>query len=306
MGMSSYHQSEDDTFPGAPSRGEQGALIISYSWRCSGTDSCMRHHGRSMLTDVDANRYRTYTACPDCMKKPVEEEDMAGKVMSWLLLLTAIMSLTSCSFVFATDLQEDGSGMVQLGFRVPFAEARTLESLAAISLEEICAEADFGGDSGDSVEAVYSTDGGMVACLAARAFDNVQDLARLYEDYGVEVETLGKQRRRFEFEAVFDLEDISLEDVVLLQGSDIDAEIEWQLTMPGTAVASNADEVDGSTFIWRIPLGSRVEMRAETNVGGIPLAVLITAAAVVSVLLLVGGFFLLVKRGAADVDHPAG
>ena len=228
---------------------------------------------------------------------------MFSKLYRASMVLTAAAMLTSCTFLFDTNLQRDGSGTVELGFRVPLVEARTMEAIGEISLEEICSEADFGAGSGQSVDGVYVEEDGTISCTAVITFDTVQDLARIYEDYGVDVDTLGKQGQRFEFNAVLDLEDISLEDVIWLEDVDVDADIEWRLTMPGTPVDSNADEVDDSTFIWHVIPGERLEMHATSRAGGIPFAVINVAAAAASVLVLIGGFLLVTRRHAVRPEE---
>lgn len=225
---------------------------------------------------------------------------MFSKLFRASMVMTVAVMLTSCTFLFDTNLQRDGSGTVELGFHVPLVEARAMEAVGDISLEEICSQADFGAGSGRSVDGVFVEEDGMVSCTAMIAFDNVQDLAGIYEDYGVDVDTLGKQAQRFEFDAVLDLEDIGMDDIIWLEDVEVDADIEWRLTMPGTPVESNADEVDDSTFVWHVVPGERLEMQASSRVGGIPFAVLNVAAAAASVLVLIGGFLLITRRHAVQ------
>lgn len=231
-----------------------------------------------------------------------------NRLMRIVVLLAAVAVLSSCTFVIDTDLGSNGSGTVTIGFSMPRAEALTLETMSDVSLEDICREANFGTTAETDVVPVYADEDGVVSCFATQSFDNVQDLARIYENYGAQVDTLGKQSRRFMFDAVLDLSDVSTDNLGLFGGLDVDGEIEWRLTMPGTPTESNADEVAGSTFIWRIPLGARTDMHAVSNTGGIPQAVLIVASAALSVLVLVGGFFLVTRRWAVQPEDngPSG
>ncbi|MBN2556519.1 MAG: hypothetical protein JXA97_11315 [Anaerolineales bacterium] len=215
-----------------------------------------------------------------------------------LVLAAAAAVLSSCTFVFDTHLESDGSGVIWLGFSLPVTEAMVLENFGDASVEEICRRADFGGDSPEQIVPVYEEINGVISCTGERTFENVQELRAIYEDYGVVVDRLGKQGRRFEFDAVLDLTDMSMDNAGIFGEVDVDAGIEWRLTMPGTPTESNADEVMNSTFLWQIPLGGRLEMHAVSNTGGIPQAVLIVASAAVSVLILLGGFFLVTKRDA--------
>ena len=223
---------------------------------------------------------------------------------SVLVLAAVAAMLSSCTFMFDTNLESDGSGVIRLGFSLPVTEALVLESLGDASVEEICREADFGGDSPEQIVPVYEERNGVISCTGERTFENVQELRGIYEDYGVVVDRLGKQGRRFEFDAVLDLTDMSLDSASMFADVDVDAGIEWRLTMPGTPTESNADEVINATYLWKIPLGGRLEMHAVSNTGGIPQAVLIVASAAVSVLVLLGGFFLVTKRDA--VEPPSG
>lgn len=225
------------------------------------------------------------------------------RIMKSLLLLAVMSVLSGCTFVLDTDLGSDGSGTVTIGFSMPRAEALMLESMSDVSPEDICREANFGATAETDIVPVYADEDGVVSCFAIQPFDNVQDLARIYENYGAQVETLGKQSRRFVFDAVLDLSDVSLNNLGLLGDVEMDGEIEWRLTMPGTPTESNADEVDGSTFIWRIPLGERTSMHAVSNTGGIPQAVLIVASSSLSALVLIGGFFLVTRRYAVRPDE---
>lgn len=181
-----------------------------------------------------------------------------------VLCIVAAILLSACKVNFITDIKSDGSGTYtqELGFTKDEASMAGLGSEG--SGEEFCtnANAQSGGSElppGTTVSQEERGDG-ETWCIFETPFTSLDNLRKVYATSDLQINELNLT----EGKAVYD---VSLD--MSGEGSNVPmGDIYWIVTMPGSISDHNATEVKGNTLKWKLSMGQKHTMRAESNVGG--------------------------------------
>lgn len=220
------------------------------------------------------------------------------------LIIILTLALASCTFQFETTVNSDGSGETAIAMGLTAEDKSALEAFSDGELTDICSEVDFLNVPGD-VTFTQEDRGDETWCVVTESFSNLDELRADYTETDIRVNRLEFTEDRFYFDIDFDLSEASQEDVEMLGTMGMEFNFVWILTVPGNVGANNANEVSGQTLTWNLPMGSIVNLQAESSLGGgfssIILIVVLVGLAILGVLLVIE---LRKGRGGPSPDQP--
>lgn len=223
------------------------------------------------------------------------------------LLLVVLMSmLSACQLRVATDIEvaADGSGTLELAFAL---DEETAADLGAAGFDPMSGVDELASsapgwqverheEDGESVVTVATTfaDTGEFQALANDLHDalDVED-ARLFDDLSLAVDEDG--RARFSGLAglrppsspgadgeglSFDADDLA---TLLEEQGDQLVRYDLRVTFAAPVLEHNADEVDGTTVVWHLPVGELENVEATTEAPADRTGVLLAAVVLVAV-----------------------
>ncbi len=172
--------------------------------------------------------------------------------------------LSACKVNFITDIKSDGSGTYtqELGF------TKDEASMAGLSGEssgkEFCTSAN--SQSGGSelppgtVVSQEERGDGEIWCIFKTPFTSLDNLRTVYATSDLQINQLSLTDGKVVYDVSLDMSG---------EGSDIPmGEIYWIVPIPGSVTAHNATEVKGNTLKWKMTMGEKNNMRAESQAGG--------------------------------------
>lgn len=179
-----------------------------------------------------------------------------------LLMLTALL-LSACKVNFITDIQSDGSGTYtqELGFTK---DEASMAGLGSSSGEEFCENANdqSGGELPPGTTVRQETRGeGETWCIFETPFQSLDELKTIYATTDLQINDLSLTDGKLVYDVTLDMSGDS--------GSLPMGDIYWLVTLPGKIGQHNAAEADGNTLKWKLLLGQKNEIRAESAVGGL-------------------------------------
>jgi|GEM_PF-739620 hypothetical protein len=187
---------------------------------------------------------------------------------SQLLLLAlfvfAALLLSACKVNLITDIKSDGSGTYtqELGFTKDEASMTGLSS--GEGSEEFCKSAN--SQSGGSELPPGTTvrqetrNKDETWCIFETPFKSLDDLKTVYATTDLQINSLEITDGKIIYDVSLDMSG---------EGANIPmGDIYWIVTMPGKITDHNATEVNGKTLKWKLTMGQKVNMRAESSASG--------------------------------------
>jgi hypothetical protein len=182
-----------------------------------------------------------------------------------LFIATALL-LSACKVNLITDIKSDGSGAYtqELGFTKDEASMAGLSSES--SGKEFCTSAN--SQSGGSelppgtVVSQEERGDGEIWCIFKTPFTSLDDLRKVYATSDLQINQLSLVDGKVVYDVSIDM-----------SGEGANANIPmgnlyWIVNMPGSITDHNATEVKGNTLKWKLTMGQKNNMRAESNASG--------------------------------------
>ncbi|MDX1600262.1 MAG: hypothetical protein R3191_01970 [Anaerolineales bacterium] len=209
---------------------------------------------------------------------------MSRKFMTGMALVLTL-TLWGCTIHVTTEVSPEGSGryVVELGVTEEDRELMQSFDLGSPPEGEFCSE--FFEVDARELSIRQERRGEEIRCVAEQTFQELDELRRLYESEGIQVNELRIEDGRFSYEIVMEMSD---QATGLEEAQGFLPEVEWRVQVPGSVRDTNADRVEGRTLIWVLEPGQTDTLRAETNVGGSVPWLWIGAGAAACVLGLLG------------------
>lgn len=190
---------------------------------------------------------------------------MRSKWIAFALLAAGLLFVAGCKVNALTTVKADGSGEFRAEMGFTPAEVSQFGQLSSGGSQDICNTAQQSGQSippGTTFK--QEQRGDETWCVAAAPFASIEELQKIYADMsGVTVQQLNIKDGTFTYDVSLDLSGEG--------SSPVPVQATWQLTVPGAVGANNADKVDGSTLTWNLKPGKRVDLKAESGLGGLSL-----------------------------------
>ncbi len=183
------------------------------------------------------------------------------------LLIASAFLLSACKVNFITDIKSDGSGTFtqELGFTQDEASMAGLNSEG--SGEEFCTNAN--SQSGGSelppgtVVSQETRGDGEIWCIFKTPFTSLDNLRTVYAASDLQINQLSLTDGKVVYDVSLDMSG---------EGSNIPmGDLYWIVTMPGSVTNHNATEAKGNTLKWKLTMGQKNTMYAESNAGGFSL-----------------------------------
>jgi hypothetical protein len=184
------------------------------------------------------------------------------------LLLIALFSvvaflLSACKVNFITNIKNDGSGAYTQELGLTEDEV-AMAGLGSDSGEKFCENAN--SKSGGSELPPGTTvrqearGQGELWCIFETPFKTLDGLREVYATTDMQINTLSLTDGKMVYDVTLDM---SAEGVDMPMGN-----LYWIVTMPGSVTDHNATEVKGNTLKWKLSIGQKNTMHAESSVGG--------------------------------------
>jgi hypothetical protein len=217
----------------------------------------------------------------------------------WGLLVLLALALSACQVNIKTDIDKSGAGtyIQEIGFQGDEA------SLSGLSV----GDEDFCAMQADSLPpntriSQETRNGDETWCVYESKFDSLEALRSIYGMTDTQIDALEIEDGIVRYDVTLDLQ--GEEDAPM------GADLFWQLTLPGTIMAHNADEVKGNTLTWKLRVGELNTIQASSQVEGTSLdfgdttsiiyvvggLVAIACCCIVPIIVIGGVIFLLVRR----------
>jgi hypothetical protein len=189
---------------------------------------------------------------------------MKSKQSIFALFILAVLLLSACKVNFITDIKSDGSGSYtqELGFTKDEAAMAGLSSGGAG--EEFCKNANTQGGGSELPPGTTirqeTRNGDETWCIFETSFKSLNDLKSVYATTDLQINNLSLADGKLVYDVTLDMSGES--------GSAPMADIYWLVTLPGKIGDHNATEVDGNTLKWKLLIGQKNNLHAESAVGG--------------------------------------
>jgi hypothetical protein len=185
------------------------------------------------------------------------------KIMLVLLSALGLLLLSSCTANFVTDLKSDGSGLFSQEYIMTQDE---LTSSGITPGENLCTE-DMGLDlsdmpTGTTVHQEQNED--EIRCIFETPFATLDELRTIYTDY---LDATVTDLRIEAGKAYYDIT-INMGD----GGDAMGFLVYWIVKMPGSIGDHNANEQNGNSLTWEVPMSGDVNIQATSNAGGISIS----------------------------------
>jgi hypothetical protein len=182
-----------------------------------------------------------------------------------LFIATALL-LSACKVNLITDIKSDGSGTYtqELGFTKDEASMAGLNSQG--SGEQFCTDANSqsGGSElppGTKVRQEQRGDG-ETWCIFETPFKTLDELRAVYATTDMQINSLSMTDGKVVYDVTLDMSGEGASANIPL------GNLYWIVTMPGSVTNHNATEVKGNTLKWKLTIGQKNNMHAESNAGG--------------------------------------
>jgi hypothetical protein len=173
--------------------------------------------------------------------------------------------LAGCQMNVITKVDSSGAGTLTTEIGMTPDEVAQLQTLGGETGGSACSafsSSQVGGADAPAFE--EETRGEETWCVAVTPFENIDELAALYEEMGfVRIRELTLREGLL----VYDLE-------VEPQGSDeamTAGEVTWVLELPGKVGSHNADSVEGKRLTWTLETGTVTEVQASSDLSALSL-----------------------------------
>lgn len=178
------------------------------------------------------------------------------------LFIATTLLLSACKVNFITDIKNDGSGTYtqELGLTEDEVSMAGLSS----SDEKFCenANSESGGSelpAGTTVRQEARGEG-EVWCVFETPFKTLDGLREVYATTDMQINTLSLTDGKMVYDITLDM---SAEGVDMPLGN-----LYWTVIMPGSVTNHNATDVKGNTLKWKLSIGQKNTMHAESSLGG--------------------------------------
>jgi len=228
-------------------------------------------------------------------------------------IATALL-LTACNVNFITEIKSDGSGTYtqELGFTKSEASMAGLSSEG--SGEQFCtdANAQSGGSElppGTKVRQEERGEG-ETWCIFETAFKSLDDLRAVYATTDLQINSLELKDGKLVYDVSLDMSGAGASANIPM------GDLSWIVIMPGSVSDHNATEAKGNTLKWKLTMGQKNNIRADSNTRGFNLGgdtlwyllggVVFIGLCCILPLIIAGVVFFLIRRkkNVNTVDVP--
>jgi hypothetical protein len=174
-------------------------------------------------------------------------------------IIGAAVLMAGCQMNVITKVERSGAGTLTTEVGMTPDEVTQLQSLGGETGGDACASLSTGGEGTAEAPAFEEEKRGEDTwCVAVSSFEDIDELARLYEEMGfVKIRELALAQG----ELVYDLEI----DTQGSEGATMPGNLTWVLELPGKVGGQNADTVEGKRLTWTLESGKVTEVQASSD-----------------------------------------
>jgi len=193
-------------------------------------------------------------------------------------IVCASILLTGCQMNVITKVDSSGAGTLTTEVGMTPDEVAQLQSLGGETGGSACSSFSSGGmGAADAPAFEEEMRGEDTWCVATTPFENIDQLAALYQEMGfVRIRELTLREGLL----VYDLEvDAQGSDEAMRPGG-----MTWVLELPGKVGSHNAESVEGKRLTWTLETGSVAEVQASSDLSvlSLPFNLGVTEALVIA------------------------
>lgn len=189
------------------------------------------------------------------------------KICRTLIFLLMCLVLTSCTMQVSSTIRPDGSNDLRIEMGFSAADKEMMGSMGG-STANVCSEMEGESDLPAGTTFTSEERGDETWCIMTINYGSLEELQMMLEEGdGITVNRLEILDGKLYYDLSVDMSTEQFTD-----GDTFPMAMKWQVTVPGRVGENNADEVEGKTLTWELPVGEIANIQVESSLsgGGLP------------------------------------